>query len=437
MNDELTSTINEPPSPSSNYLHQSMMTEFLLAIISIVSAVIISTAIYLTNIEKIHPNLAPFVTYLDLAKPVSLLGNEFRPVGNLKGGFQGNSSIVNQLDNGELVLSKRVHIKARNFPFIEYQLSPLHPGLSVHLFWRNSDEPDKLHSVQLPLSTLKSNMANLSNEAGWAGTIVELTIFAQGDLRDTTFDLKQLTLLPATSGNILKQIASDALSLRVWTQASINAIKLGPTNTIMSPVLAISVWVALSIVMFMLLKWASTSFKCTPGSNQVLSFSGAVFLIGWIALDLLWTRRLLFQAEETNYLFAGKSMQDKKLADIDGGIYKDVSLLMGQLGKPGPRIWIVTKGISTFVGYRIKYHLTGYPTYYYRNDTYLYTLLQLAGPIARKGDIFIFSSPHPHPLGYEFSNGTLRLISLCAPATSLYQSDLLLAIQIESELEQC
>ena len=438
VNDVLSSTANEPPSPNSNGLHQSKWKKFLLAITSIVSAIIISTVIYLTNIEKIHCGLTPVMANLDGAEPLSLLGNEFTPANNISGDFQGSSIVVNELENSQLLLSKHVKFPALYYPFIEYQLSPIFPSLRVYLFWRNSKSPDVLHSIQLPLSTLKVNMRNLSSEPGWTQEILELGIVAQGELGDSTFRLEEIILVPATKKNILKLILSDTLSLRTWTQASINAVQATPIASLIPPVLIISIWVVLSIVFFTLFRFIHTTFRRDIRSREILVFAGVTFLLGWIALDLIWTRRILFQSEQTALLFAGKSMHEKKIADIDGEIYLDAVKIKEILQKPGPIIWLVTSDTGTFLGNRIKYHLTPYPVYYQgkSNDESLYRRMRRFGG-ARESQLILMTKPLPKRSEFNKKKGLFKLVNYCAPAKLMYESNISLLLELKKDLGKC
>ena len=413
-------------------------TTSLKALVSLVIAVLVSSVLYLANIEKIHPSLTPFMANFDKTASLSFLGNEFDPVGNIRGGIQGTSALVNQLENGQLQLSKKVDFRALNYPFIEYQLSPLFSGLRVYLYWRNSKNPDVVHNIQLPLSTLKVNMLNLSSEPGWTQEIIELSIFAQGELRNTAFRLEKITFVPATKKNILKLILSDTLSLRTWTQASINAVQATPKGSLISPVLIFSIWVGLSIIIFALLSFIFSTFRRDTISKDILVFAGITFLLGWVALDLIWTRRILFQSEQTGLLFAGKSMHEKKMVDIDGGIYRDALKIKELLHKPSPIIWLVTRDAGTFQVNRLKYHLTPYPVYYptKSNDESLYRLMRRFG-IARENQLILMTKPLPKRSGFDEKKGLFKLVAYCAAAKLIYESDRSLLLELRKDLEKC
>jgi hypothetical protein len=408
----------------------------LLSILSLVIAIGVSTSIYVANIHYFHPSLAPYFSEANNAQALTFFGKDFIPAGNLNGGFSGRSALVRELNGGELILSRKMNFRAAHFPLIEYKVSPLHSGLPVYIFWRNSEKPDQMNYIALQPSNLQTNIISLADDSNWIGDILELSIFARGDLRDETFELHAISLLPGTPENIVRLTLSEILSLSVWTQASINRVYLGSKGALISPTLIVSCWSLLGIFTYVLLTWGSSGFRRLPNYKEVSKLAGICFLIGWIALDMLWTRRLLFQYQETNYLFSGKTIHEKKLADIDGAIYLDVLGIRQELGSPNSRVWILTGNPNTFLGYRFKYHLTGYPIYYWQDASYTYQMMRLFG-FAEKSDFLLLPKPIPKEIRYETTTNLLRLALACSTARTIYESEKSLVLQLTTDMAPC
>ena len=408
-----------------------------LAILSIVMGISVTTIIYLAVIDRFEPSLAPFLKVAGSTNPIILNGTRFKPLNGTKlTKNNGSAATVKTMLNGDLTLSARTNFRAHSYPFVEYKISPLNEEVSVYLFWRNSVEPEKLHYVSLDLSSLPTNQLSMAHSDDWTGNVRELTIFSLFYLRARPFTLTEVSLLPATRLNILGQIISESLSLRVWTQKSINGLASGPTNALLSPTIVFSVWAASSISIYAVCIWLTRGLRNRQRCERVARFSALVILLIWISLDILWSRRLLFQAEVTNSLFAGKKIDEKKLADIDSAIYQDAETMKSLLQNTDRMIWLVTKDPGQFSGYRFKYHLTPQPVYYYKTAAYLARMMLRFGS-AKAGDFVLVVKPSPERTGFNETMGQFRLVKLCAAAEMIYESKISTLVRLKKDLERC
>jgi hypothetical protein len=93
--------------------------------------------------------------------------------------------------------------------------------------------------------------------------------------------------------------------------------------------------------------WAALALALTGLFRLFLPFSlvhtaGAIVLLVWLSLDLLWQRNLAWQLAETKYLFAGKTQHQKHLADREAELYQYAQHLKDNiLPDPGVKIYLL------------------------------------------------------------------------------------------------
>ena len=117
-------------------------------------------------------------------------------------------------------------------------------------------------------------------------------------------------------------------------------------------------------------------------SHTFISY-GAVILIPWICIDLIWQKELSTQLSETRYLFAGKSQEQKRVDDVDGDIFEYARHLKTEvLGPPGTRLFILHDiQYRSYPRLRLQYHLLPHTTFNF--DRYP------KGEHLRKGDLIL------------------------------------------------
>ena len=235
-------------------------------------------------------------------------------------GMKGDALEVTALDtlnnNQHALVSLKTSLRAENYPFLTYNIEGWHAGMRVNVIWRSARNPRGLSTAILNRNLDGAAYFNLAGQDNWKGTITEVGLHLQGELRDEPIEIDRLTLEPHGWRNTLSTIWSEWTAFRGWTGKSINFLNGTPGppgSAILSPTLAMALWAGLSLALLF-------AFGVFRRRHTLVSYAAAA-LIPWIALDLLWQSELDTQLQETRYLFGGKSMHERHLADRDSQIY--------------------------------------------------------------------------------------------------------------------
>lgn len=277
-------------------------------------------AVYLLLVPVVHPEFKPHIANQNVAR-VSLPGQSFRPVVFGSGGIEGSTAVISALatlppeDHAVLMIQRR--LQADNFPFFRYHIEGRNPALRVMLFWQRTDTPGESHFVELDSTGEGPQLHNLLRHQAWRGTITELAIGFFGDLRGKSVRLHEVQLEPYSHRGLLRVIWAEWTAFAPWDQSSINVYPGVPENSLLYPVPIAAVWLAMAILFLLALR----KIRRNAAQAQVKLTAAIVALMIWCVLDGLWLIRLYQQNIETQYLFAGKTLHEKKLADWDGDYY--------------------------------------------------------------------------------------------------------------------
>jgi len=280
--------------------------------------------------------------------------------------IQGSAVLITnaQLYNGQKhsLVSKRTKFPSESYSFLKYNSHGLNTGQTANLIWRTATNPKQLFTTPIPRNFGRKSTLNLRTNANWSGNITELGIHIYGDLRDSPVQITSLQLEPYSWPGLVAAAWSEWTSFGGWSGKSINYLKLTPgppgIETV-SPTLVMALWSGFALLLLFLLSryWR----KVDPVAY------GIVALIPWIALDLLWQRELSTQLHETRYLFAGKSMHDRHLADYYSAFYSYALRLKSKvLPKAPQRIFLLhdSDGLN-FDRLKTHYYLLPHNVYAY------------------------------------------------------------------------
>ena len=232
------------------------------------------------------------------------------------------------------IVVSRTTFSAGSYPFLKYQINGQHPGLRIYLIWRTAANPRVMSSARLHWNPDKPSVINLANNIDWEGSIAEVGIDVIGELRDQPLTLSQLALMPHSWQTVMASVWSQWAAFRGWTGRSINFLQATPDFAALSPTIVMAAWSGAALLLLF-------GLAALTHDHKLISF-GAVIVIPWIALDLLWQSELSTQLEETEFLFGGKTTQGKHLADVDSYIYAHATRLRDEvLPSAGARIFIL------------------------------------------------------------------------------------------------
>ena len=350
-------TRESSPAASSN-------SEFLRALALALVALAVSAAVLLTAYVSFSPQLAALRAATSAADIQARVIKGHELMLRLGTGERNPDQglVLNELaQEGRAIMTRRTSLNANDYPYVRYTINERHPGEIIYLIWRTADNPEQPSRVRLYWSGEKPTTYLLAGHAQWHGRITEIGYEVYGDLRSQPLVVSRLEALPYSISNWLASVWSEWSRFETWKHSSINYLRAAPPGAIMSPTAAMAAWAGTALLLLLL----AFSLKKT---RHPLSYA-AVVLIPWIALDLLWQNRLSTQLEETTFLFAGKSPQEKHLADRDTELYQYARHLNSDvLPRPGARIFILAdnKGeVHEYRRLRTQFHLLPHNIYNY------------------------------------------------------------------------
>jgi hypothetical protein len=212
--------------------------------------------------------------------------------------------------------------------------------------------------------------------------------------------------MPLTTGQLLRQMVEDWTMFEDWSQRSINYTAGAPLNALVSTtVLMAALWVGFSAVLYAMFRPP----RRAPG--ELMPYA-ALFLLGWLALDLRWQWDLGQRLERTAESFAGKDETARRLAALDGELYRFLLEVRRRLPEQPARLLIVSTDPGGFLAGRARYHLLPH------NGYAGFARLPHPGE-ARPGDYVLILEPL-NGVRYDHERQLLESAGVQLPAERLY-----------------
>ena len=243
-------------------------------------------------------------------------------------------------------------VRAALYPHLSWQVEGLAPGSEMRLAWVTLAEPSTIRERLLPAQGAGS--VDLGTDPHWRGRIAMVGLIVHGPLPEPLL-VQRLELRLATLGSagLWRWAIGEWSELEDWSQRSINYIAGAPLDALFYPVLVVALWVSLSVVLYVALAWPA------PASRGWKPYA-ALFLLGWLVLDLRWQWDLSQRVQQTEARFAGKSGDEQRLAASDGDLYRFLLDVRRHLPETPVRIFIVSADPAentTYEAGRARYHL--------------------------------------------------------------------------------
>lgn len=264
-------------------------------------------------------------------------------------------------DSYALLSSGPIRVSTETFRFVTLTLETPRDAVQATLFWRRSDSPQDL--LRQVIKDRGSVLIDFSVSSGWSGEISELGILLESSAGEK-----------AAIGNLILQ--PDGLALRVrsmwngwvafegWSQKSINFLWGGAADQEIPLPVLVGSWVVVTLALF----WLYSSISGTRSRQFLSTFAVAVFLAGWMILDLRFTANQSRQAARTIDAFWGADEDERLTRGPDGEIYRYVRRLKQEVLPERPcRILILGDTASEYFLLRAKYHLLPHSTLVTRN----------------------------------------------------------------------
>ena len=263
-----------------------------------------------------------------------------------------------------------------------WRIDGLQPGNEVRLVWATLADPRTSRERVLPPAGPDGGVLDLGAEPRWQGRIAAIGLAVRGPLAQPLV-VRRLELRPVvpTTGALLRWMIEDWTTFEDWSQRSINFTSGAPLNALFPPAVMVALWVGFGAALYALFDPP----RRTPGA--LLPYA-ALFLLGWLALDLRWQWDLGQRLERTAASFAGKSEEDRRLAALDGELYRFLREVRQRLPERPARLFIVSADPTGFGAGRARYHLLPHNGYA--------GFARLPSPDqARAGDYVLILSPLP------------------------------------------
>jgi hypothetical protein len=232
-----------------------------------------------------------------------------------------------------------------------WQVDGLEATASVRLIWATLDDPGTTRERELPPAGSAGGELDLSAEPGWQGRIIAIGLVVRGPLaRPLRVRRLELRPTPLTAGELLDRMATDWVTFEGWSQRSINYTASAPLGSLFPPVLWVALWIGFSGLLYALYQPP----RRMPGA---LTPYAALFLMGWLALDVRWQWDLGQRLARTAETFAGKDETGRRRAALDGDLYQFILDVRQKLPQQPARILIVSVDPAGFWAGRARYHL--------------------------------------------------------------------------------
>lgn len=242
-------------------------------------------------------------------------------------------------------------VQANLYRHLSWQISGLEPGREIRLVWATLDDPRTTRERVLPPGSSDGGTLDLSTEPGWQGRIIAIGLVVRGPLaQPLVVRGLELRPMPLTTGQLLRQMVEDWTTFEDWSQRSINYTAGASLNALFPPVLMMALWVGFSAVLYAMFN----PQRRAPGTRMPYA---ALFLLGWLALDLRWQWDLGQRLERTAERFAGKDETGRRLAALDGELYQFLLEVRQRLPEQPARLFIVSNDPGGFLAGRARYHL--------------------------------------------------------------------------------
>ena len=296
-------------------------------------------------------------------------------------------------------------VRAALYSHLSWRVRGLAPDRRLHLAWVTLAEPRKSRELTLPPARPDGiGELDLRAEPHWQGRIAALGLIVPGPFPQPLL-LDRLELRPAslTFGDLLHWAWEEWTSFEDWSQRSINYTAGAPLDALFPPVLMVALWVSFGGMLYALLD---------PPRRRKLTPYAALFLLGWLVLDLRWQWDLRLRLEQTVERFASKNEEDRRLAALDGDLYRFLLEVRQYLPERPVRLFIVSADPHGFRAGRARYHLLPH------NGYAGFSRVPHVGE-ARAGDYVLILSPL-NGVGYNRSSQALEWQGGRLPAEMLY-----------------
>ncbi|MBE2294629.1 MAG: hypothetical protein IAF00_06740 [Phycisphaerales bacterium] len=247
-------------------------------------------------------------------------------------------------------------VRASLYNRLSWRVRGLEPGHSLRLGWVTLSEPQTSQELVLPpVGPDEVGVLDLRDQPHWRGRIAALGLIVSGPLpQPLVLDQFELRPMPLSASDLFALALKEWKVFEGWSQRSINYTSGAPLDALFPPVLVVALWVAMSAVLYALFD--------PPRRRQWMPYA-ALFCLGWLVLDLRWQEDLQQRLVQSREHFADKSQEERRLAALDGDLYRFLREVRQHLPEQPVRLFIVSADPYGFQAGRARYHLLPHNAY--------------------------------------------------------------------------
>ncbi|MES2934275.1 MAG: hypothetical protein V4805_12405 [Pseudomonadota bacterium] len=236
---------------------------------------------------------------------------------------------------------------AQDYAKAVWSVEGANPAAEYAMLWHSIEKPGRIFSTPLLLTRQGLVSANLHGDEKWSGQIVGLALTMQGAIA-APMTVNRVTMQPASAGAALAEVWDKWTTPQVWGTSTINYLdgEALEHEIALLPVMAGGLLLAILILL------ALARFGRKPVDVAVIWF---MVFATWLALDTRWQATLFDQLQRTHQQFAGKSSQDKQLANFDGELFQFILQVRQKIPLASARVMLFSD--DPYLRGRGTYHL--------------------------------------------------------------------------------
>jgi hypothetical protein len=262
---------------------------------------------------------------------------------------EGSTIVLNALDADGvgLIVAPVAAFDADEYSRVTWHVaSAAARGTDLLMVWRTREQPARTHTASIDWSRGPAQV-DLSRDPNWTGSIQGVALAVRG----------QLPVPLAIAGFSARSNAWDATSADIvgqwleWPRTGGRMVitQMSDEARHVAPILAVvAAGVALGVAFLI--------FRARKRSEPAAAWTiAALFLAGWLFVDLRWQAILWRQHAATVTQFAGKSPDEQYMADVDAPIFDVARKIRDAKRTRGGRILVLSD--SQHLGTRVGWFL--------------------------------------------------------------------------------
>ncbi|HEX8010436.1 MAG TPA: hypothetical protein VF814_05820 [Casimicrobiaceae bacterium] len=277
--------------------------------------------------------------WADGPAPIVVSGSGWIPVEGT-GRRDGDAFVLTAPGAGGVAVlaAKLTPFQAKDFPRLEWALDSADPPSEVFLVWRTREHPKRNSSKRLEWLVNGVAPLELSADDGWSGTVTGVALVVRSSLA-----------APLRVGALrMASPSATEIASALWRQWSARILLRGysisfPFDSERAHYLPLLSGVAVAEGIAILAYGLLARRRGWPRDRRVL---WAIFLGGWILLDLRWQVNLWQGAIDQGVRFAGKTTEAKHRAAGDAALYALLERIKAALPAPPARVVLFCDNVA-------------------------------------------------------------------------------------------